>query len=70
MDECRNENRCRVSTLTCDCLPLCDNGETGPGLMIHGALTRILRLLAFAASLAAFVAGTFFYVQYVRRFVR
>jgi hypothetical protein len=47
-----------------------ENGETGPGLMIHGALTGILRLLAFAASLAAFAVGTFLYVQYVRRFVR
>ena len=70
IDNCRNETRCRVLALTREELSLYDDSATGPGLIVQGACTTILRLLVFASSLAVFAAGTFLYVQYVRRFMR
>ena len=69
MDERRNGNRCRVLSLTCEYPSLCDEGATGPGLMVHGFLTMILRAILFASSLAAFAVGTFLYVRYLRRLI-
>ncbi len=68
-DDCRNETRCRALSVTCDYLSLHDDGATGPSLMVHAALTGMLRLLVFASSLAAFAVGTFLYIRFVRRLI-
>jgi hypothetical protein len=70
MDHNRNDIRCRALSITCKYPLSHHDGATGPDLMVHGALTRILRLFVFASSLAVFAVGMFLYVQYLRRFAR
>ena len=69
MNDHRDGTRCRALSVTCEHPSLYDDGVTGPGLMVQGALTRALRLVVFVSSLAVFAVGTFLYIRFLRRLI-